>query len=128
MNKNYKTIYIAKHERAFRKVISLLEEYSTHLKCYLPELENLFFLREQNTLSYGFIPGRNCVENARQHIGYELVLSLDIKNFFDCINESHAGDILPNYIVNDCFIRGVLAQGIPISPIISNFLFISIDE
>ena len=128
MNKSYKTIHIAKHKRAFRKVVSLSEEYNTLLKSYLPELENLFFLREQNTLSYGFIPGRNCVENARQHIGYELVLSLDIKNFFDCIDESHAGDILPNHIVKDCFIGGILAQGMPTSPIISNILFISIDE
>lgn len=62
----------------------------------------------------GFVPGRNVVFGARQHIGYQFTLSFDLKNFFDTVTP----DMVPQYY--DCFLNNRAYQGLPTSPAIAN--------
>jgi len=88
--------------------------------------------------AYGFIENRDIKRNARNHIHKKLILSLDLKNFFDSI---HFGRIrglfmaspyklnkkVATTLANLCCYKSKLPQGAPTSPIISNMIARKLD-
>jgi len=84
----------------------------------------------------GFIKGKSFADASKIHIGARWVLSVDIVNFFSSIHKDDVVQslILENYssksaelIANLCCLNGVLAQGSPASPILSNLFMKDID-
>ena len=85
---------------------------------------------------YGFVTGRSHVDAAAQHCGSDWVLSCDIENFFpsttelfviqslEAIGYHHSSAALIASLT--CY-QGGLAQGSPLSPILSNICFNFLD-
>ncbi|MDX9799212.1 MAG: reverse transcriptase domain-containing protein [Bacteroidales bacterium] len=89
--------------------------------------------------TFGFVPGKNIVQNARRHERKKNILNIDIKDFFPSINFGRVRGLLiakpyelqPNIatIVSQiCCFNNQLPQGAPTSPIISNMICSKLDH
>jgi len=96
-------------------------------------------IKQQPSLSHGFVRNRSIITNAMMHLGQKNVLNLDLSNFFDSFN---FGRVRGFFIKNDHFkldpaIATVIAQiacynnklpqGSPCSPVITNLITHSLD-
>lgn len=84
----------------------------------------------------GFVRGRSIVDNARPHVGQGVVINLDLQDFFPSLTaarvealfralgwDSEAARILTAI----CTLDGVLPQGAPTSPALSNLACLKLD-
>lgn len=95
--------------------------------------------------AHGFVSNKNIITNASAHLGKKYILNIDIKDFFPSIGWARVYHMfnkyikLPNNIAtvltnltciqkSEEFPNGMLPQGAPTSPIISNILCKSIDK
>ena len=69
-------------------------------------------------IQHGFIPNRNCVTAATQHIGYKYTIIMDLENFFDSCNLSHFHKGITRF-THLFHAKGHCAQGFATSPILS---------
>ncbi len=96
-------------------------------------------IKQQPSLSHGFVRNRSIITNAMMHLGQKNVLNIDLSNFFDSFN---FGRVRGFFIKNDHFkldpaIATVIAQiacydnklpqGSPCSPVITNLITHSLD-
>jgi len=81
---------------------------------------------------FGFIPGRSHRDAASMHLSSNWVVSCDIENFFPSVSRQQVEQIFlelgygingANFASRLCCVNGVLAQGSPASPVISNIVF-----
>jgi|SRR5690348_52360 len=86
---------------------------------------------------YGFIKTRSHVEAAARHCGAEWVYSIDIQDFFGSITfervvtsliEIGYGEHGARLLADLCTKGGVLPQGSPASPVLSNLVFSKMDQ
>ncbi|MFD1090822.1 reverse transcriptase family protein [Providencia vermicola] len=77
---------------------------------------------------HAFFKERSAVTNALKHIGFDLTLKLDIKDFFNNIKPRMLQGLLDEKYLDLCFINETLPQGLSTSPIISNIAMINIDR
>ena len=88
---------------------------------------------------YGFVPGKNIVDNARVHKKKNWVLNIDIENFFPSINFGRVRGMfmgkpynLPSSVATIlaqiCCFKNELPQGAPTSPIVSNMICAKMDS
>ena len=88
----------------------------------------------------GFVKGRSIVDNAEKHTGKNFVINVDIKDFFSSISFEKVNIYLSNspfslhrrswmnVIITTISTRnGVLPQGAPTSPILSNIVLKNLD-
>ncbi len=92
--------------------------------------------------AHGFVPGRSIVTNAEKHVGKPHVLNLDLKDFFPSVqfrrvktvlglapfNLKDEREELGFLIANLCCYKGVLPQGAPTSPTLSNVVCQRLDR
>jgi RNA-directed DNA polymerase len=85
----------------------------------------------------GFVPGRSAIEGAGMHCGADWVFSTDIENFFQSTPERLIIEALEDHgysydaaqlIASLSCLGGVLAQGSPASPVLSNIAMASTDK
>lgn len=86
----------------------------------------------------GFVSGRSIVTNAKSHIGRKYVYNIDIKDFFPTIHYGRIKAVLQLHPIKgsaemahliahlSCY-KGVLPQGSPLSPVITNIVCQSLD-
>lgn len=88
---------------------------------------------------YGFVPGKNIIDNARHHKKKSWVLNVDIENFFPSINFGRVRgmfmgkpynlpDSVATILAQICCFKNQLPQGAPTSPIISNMICAKMDS
>ena len=88
--------------------------------------------------AYGFVKEKGHVENAKNHLSKNLVLNIDLKDFFQQIHFGRvrglfmsepykAGEEAATVIAQIACYKGSLPQGAPTSPIISNMICSSLD-
>lgn len=77
-------------------------------------------------VAHGFIAGRSPVTCAMQHIGYDVTVSVDIKNWFDSVRRGQIP--LPPSIREQVLWRDRPRQGLPTSPAVCNLAAVEMDN
>lgn len=107
----------------------LQQRLATLLHGYLDELEGS---HRRRTLSHGFVRDRSIITNAHAHRGRRHVLNVDLADFFPSINLGRIRGVLMKdrrFLLNERVAtliaqiacrNGVLPQGAPSSPVLSN--------
>lgn len=89
--------------------------------------------------AYGFIPGKNILQNAQKHTHKGLILNIDLKDFFTQIHFGRVRGMLmakpyaigteaATTIAQIACLNGCLPQGAPSSPIITNMICAPLDN
>lgn len=124
----YRVVQIPKRAGAFRHIYIASPEDSLRLCGLLPELEELLASADSCCVNYAFERGKNCALNAFQHLGRRYTLSMDLEDFFDSVTPGHVADLVPQSIIQQCFIDGNPKQGLPTSPLIATIAFLPCDK
>ena len=86
---------------------------------------------------HGFVDGRSVKTNATAHLRSKFVMNLDIEGFFTSIWERRVPGLMSALGMDDrvaeilariCCNKGVLPQGAPSSPVISNMICFRMDK
>ena len=86
---------------------------------------------------HGFVQDRSVKTNATSHSRSKFVVNLDIEHFFPSISENRIAGLLKALGVNDdvaaivarlCTNKGILPQGAPTSPVLSNMICFRLDK
>lgn len=90
-----------------------------------------------DSYSHAYIKGKSIWTNAAPHVNQEVVIKLDIKDFFGTITKEHLEKVFQYRIYNDvlltnilrvCMYNGSLPQGAPTSPFLSNLVMSEVDK
>lgn len=132
--KFYRSFTIPKRKGGVREILSpfpILTEIQTWI------FKNILSSISIDPACYGFVHGRNIVDNAKMHIGGEELLTIDIHDFFGAINENRVVSVFRSLgyskrvssdLASFCCLGGALPQGACTSPILSNIIATRIDE
>lgn len=99
-------------------------------------LDNILYKLNPGEYAHGFIPKKSIITNASVHVGQELVLGIDIKDFFPSITLSRVIGLFRSIGYSEkisislaelCTFNWRLPQGAPSSPMISNLIAWSMD-
>ena len=100
-------------------------------------LHKLVYREKTHPFSYGFRKRKSIVDNARPHCNSAVVIKLDIKDFFPSIKKDQVRAVFQNFswdrelsdrLSELCCWQGVLPQGAPTSPALSNIILKPIDD
>lgn len=103
-------------------------------KTIAPLLDQIYSPR--NTV-HGFVPNRSVKTNATSHLRSKFVVNLDIERFFPSISENRVAGLLKavgvdqdvaDIVARICTNQGVLPQGAPTSPVLSNIICFRLDR
>jgi len=99
-------------------------------------LKNILHNRQISSYAHGFCPGRSIVTNATLHIKYKYTICADIKDFFPTIKVEQVETVFQDLgysssaskkLASLCCHNGILPQGAPTSPCLSNIIFKKLD-
>lgn len=94
-------------------------------------------LRYVSPVAKAFMPGKNLRENARFHRQKQIVVALDLHDFFGSIKSISVYQLFRDWGYNKsvsmmltklCTLRNSLPQGAPTSPMLSNLVFFNLDK
>jgi retron-type reverse transcriptase len=100
-------------------------------------LRNILSCLKPSPYAKGFILGKSIHDNAKPHYNKQYILSLDLNNFFGTVKASHVFSIFHSigyskkisYLLTSiCTLDGVLPQGAPTSPYLSNLVCLRLDH
>lgn len=100
-------------------------------------LDNIIYHMHISPYANGFCPNKSIVTNAKKHLEKECVINIDLKDFFPSINLDDVFRIFYYYgytkevsfaLSKLCTNSGVLPQGSPASPYISNIICLKLDK
>lgn len=124
----YRDFYIQKKNGGRRHIsepLPILKEIQKWI------LENILSKLEPSPYAKAFVRGASIRENARFHLRQSIVLNIDIKDYFGSVRAGAVYKIFRNLgytravasaLTNICTLDGVLPQGAPTSPCISNIV------
>ena len=120
---SYRDFLIPKKNGKPRRISAPSKELLKYQHNLMPGLYRYHMKRERElnceNIQHGFIPNRNCVTAATQHIGYKYTIIMDLSNFFDSVNTSFFQKTITRY--SHLFHKeGHCAQGFASSPILAN--------
>lgn len=132
----YKTFYIKKKNGGYREINMPprpLYRFQREIGRFLLEKKE-----SQLDVSFGFERGKSILDNARKHINKEVVINLDIKDFFKSIKREAVEACLQSKfktnrtsfstITSFVTYNGYLPTGSPSSPVISNYICEKMDQ
>jgi len=134
--KNYETFSIPKKSGELRTIHAPSSKLK-HIQRRVNEvLQNVYLPKP---VVFGFIFGKNIVDNADKHKKKNWVLNIDLENFFPSINFGrvrgmfmHKPYNLPDEVATTlakiCCFNNSLPQGAPTSPVISNMICAQMDS
>jgi hypothetical protein len=133
---SYRTFQIAKRSGGYRTIAAPRAELRAIQRSLLEALTQAY---NPTRSAFGFVRGRSIVSGARRHIGRQVVVNLDLADFFNSITFWRVRGLfmsaafqLPydvsTVLAQICCRNGRLPQGAPTSPILSNFMCSSMDR
>lgn len=132
----YFTFEIPKKDGSKREISAPKKELKTIQRKLAAVLSAVY---DPKVCVYGFVMGRNNIENAEHHVSRRLVFNIDLKDFFSQIHFGRVRGMLMSkpYCIKEeaattiaqiaCF-NGRLPQGAPSSPIITNMISAPLDN
>ena len=126
--KAYSTFKLPKKKGGFR-LINAPSKNMKLLQRWI--LDNILYKLNAGEYAHGFIPNKSIVTNASVHIGQELVLGIDLKDFFPSITLKRVIGLFRSigyteeisHVMGElCTFNWRLPQGAPTSPMISNLI------
>ena len=100
-------------------------------------LDHILYKFNCGDSAHGFVPNRTIYTNAEVHVNQDLVLGIDIKDFFPSIKFKPVYDVFKSAgytnkmawnLANLCTYNGKLPQGAPTSPMLSNLVALNLDN
>lgn len=104
-------------------------------------LENILLspgvLKDVLPIVTAFMPHRDIIDNAKPHVGKKCVVCMDLKDFFSSVrwiqvygvfSDLGYGKDVAGMLAHLCTLKGVLPQGAPTSPMLSNLVMKRIDR
>ena len=125
---SYRIARVPKGSGSFREIYIASERDNQRLRALLPQLERLLESVDECNVNYAFEKGKNCALKAFKHIGYRYTLSMDLEDFFNNITSQHVVGIIPDVLIEQCFLNGNPKQGLPTSPLIATIAFLPCDR
>ena len=135
ISKHYHKAKLPKKSGGYRK-LSVPDEILKAIQRQISEVLLIHMPVSRYAKAYRF--GSSTLRNAKQHVGKQVVLKLDILHFFDSIRYSTVKDkVFPEKIYAEplrilltmlCYHKDALPQGAPISPAITNIILYEFDE
>ncbi len=131
--KAYVTFNLPKKAGGFRE-ISAPSKSMKHVQRWI--LDHILYKMSVGDYVHGFVPKRSILTNASIHVSQNLVLGIDIKDFFPSINFNSVFKIFKSvgytqkaahFLAALCTYKGKLPQGAPTSPMLANLAIASLD-
>lgn len=132
---SYRVFHIPKKNGGLRKIEAPSEELK---RIQLWIKENILDQFSVSQYAKGFIKGISIYDNAVPHVGKDLVINIDLKDFFPSVEyceiykifkyigyTDSVSKLLTNLCTNS---KNVLLQGSPASPVISNLVSLRLDK
>jgi RNA-directed DNA polymerase len=133
--KKYKTFTVPKKSGGTRRISAPTSPIKIIQRKMKQVLESVY---NPKPATHGFVAGRSIVSNARLHKKRRYVLNIDLENYFPTIhfgrvrgmfmgNPYNLNDEVATILAQICCHEGILPQGAPTSPIISNMICARLD-
>lgn len=100
-------------------------------------LHEILYRVQISPYAKGYVPGKSIKDNARFHKGQNMVLSMDLKDFFPSIKYGRVLSLFRKLgyrepvavmLANLCCLDGCIPQGAPTSPFLSNIIACQLDD
>src|SRR6266404_2466488 len=130
---HYRTFEIPKRSGGKREITC---PYPALMECQYWIYHNILKSRKIHSTAHGFAFRRSIVTNARVHLGQSHFLKIDLKDFFPSIGINRVIAIFKSlgytpdlsfFLSALCCYKGVLPQGAPTSPAITNLVAKGLD-
>lgn len=121
-------VKIPKKNGKFRNICIPNREEKMELRSLVDIIESKVRKVAPAEIIHGFTRGKSPVTNAIAHVGHKYVLSFDIKDFFDNVNEEKLRNKLSKDELSVVLVKGYAAQGLPTSPAVANLAAIDLDK
>ena len=112
--------------------IRVISEPNRRLKLCQYEMMETLKTFPVHDCAHGFVTGRSIVTNAHPHICQGFVLNVDLKDFFPSVDRSKVEAVFSKFNLSGyediVLLNGVLPQGAPTSPVISNLAMFALDN
>lgn len=136
------TVFSIPKKNGKDRIIKAPDPYLKHVQSLINILFQIIFYDKIHYNANGFIMKRGIVRNAVPHVGKRFLLNIDVKDFFPSIQFRRiktvlslgpfywlgAKEKLAFFVANLCTCEGVLPQGAPTSPILSNMVTQRLDR
>ncbi len=131
----YSTFKLLKHDNTYREINAPQKDLK-NIQRKLAYILNLVYKIKPS--AYGFISGKNILANANNHLRRKVVLNIDLKDFFGQIHFGRVrgmlikkpyniGEEAATVIAQLACYNGILPQGAPSSPVITNMICSPLD-
>lgn len=129
----YRTFEIPKRRGGRRTIVS---PHRSLLHCQKWIRENILSTLPSHGAAYAFCKGRNILQNAKNHVGNDYMIKLDLENFFDQITFGKVRELFVRvgydkstafFLTSLCCLNEKIPQGASTSPMISNIVLNSLD-
>lgn len=134
-NSSYYSFPKKKKSGGYRKIDAPAPILKEHQR--LVNREVLVDLQTHKICPHGYVQGRSIVSNAQMHTNKEIVVNMDIQNFFPSITIKRVREIFlkngwnviyTKLLANFCTYKGVLPHGAPTSPTLTNAICYDMDK